>query len=136
MVGVTSFPKTSIGKKVIMAISGVIWIGYLMMHMYGNLKVYGGAEHFNEYAAGLRTLGAPVFGYGHLLFVARILFAFSLLSHIWAALVLTRRNWGSRSVKYAQRKNLRANAATLTMIYGGVAILIFIIYLFLEIQIH
>ena len=128
MVGVSSIPKTTIGKKVLMALSGVIWIGYLVMHMYGNLKVFSGPEHFNEYAHGLRTLGAPVFGYAHLLFVARILFAGSILVHVWAAISLTLRNRQTRSVKYTQHKKLRASAATLTMIYGGLAILIFIIY--------
>ena len=51
--------RSSIGKKALMAITGVIWIGYVVMHMYGNLKVFQGAEHFNAYAEGLRYLGAP-----------------------------------------------------------------------------
>ncbi len=128
MVGVMSFPNTTIGKKVIMAITGLIWVGYLVMHMYGNLKVFSGPEHFNEYAVGLRTLGAPVFGYSHLLLVARLVFVGSILLHIWAAVTLTKLNKESRPVNYAQKKRLSANAANLTMIYGGVAIIIFIIY--------
>jgi succinate dehydrogenase / fumarate reductase, cytochrome b subunit len=51
-IGIVSLPRTTIGKKVIIALSGAIWIGYLLMHMYGNLKIFTGPEHFNEYAAG------------------------------------------------------------------------------------
>lgn len=128
MVGVMTFPKTTIGKKVIMAITGAVWVGYLVMHMYGNLKVFTGAEHFNEYAAGLRTLGAPIFGYAHLLTIARLIFVGSIVLHIWAATTLTLHNRASRSVKYTMHTKLRGNSANLTMIYGGIAIFVFIIY--------
>ena len=46
--------RSSIGKKALMALTGLIWIGYVVLHMYGNLKVFQGSEHFNEYAEGLR----------------------------------------------------------------------------------
>ncbi len=128
MVGIMSFPNTTIGKKVIMAISGVIWVGYLAMHMYGNLKIFGGATYFNHYAEGLRELGAPVFGHAHLLFVARIVFVGSIIAHVWAAITLNLRNKASRPVTYNQHQKLRASTATLTMIYGGVTIAVFIIY--------
>ena len=127
-VGIVTLPQTTIGKKVIMALSGAIWIGYLLMHMYGNLKIFTGAEHFNEYAAGLRTLGAPVFGYAHLLWVARVVLIASFLPHIWAGIVLYFRKLKSRGDGYTQHKKLRANSATLTMVFGGIAIGLFVLY--------
>ncbi len=125
---IVALPRTTIGKKVIMALSGAIWIGYLIMHMYGNLKIFGGQEHFNAYAAGLRTLGAPVFGYAHLLWVARIVLIVSFLPHIWAGIVLYLRKRKSRGAGYSQHKKLRGNSATLTMVFGGIAIGLFVIY--------
>ena len=127
-VGIVTLPRTTIGKKVIMALSGAIWIGYLLMHMYGNLKIFGGAEHFNEYAAGLRTLGAPVFGYAHLLWVARIVLIASFVPHVWEGIVLYIRKRKSRETNYTQHKILRGSSATLTMIFGGIAIGLFVIY--------
>lgn len=128
MVGVMSFPKTTIGKKVIMALSGVIWIGFVAGHMIGNLKIYMGAEHFNEYAHGLRTLGEPFLAYGQALWLVRLVVIFAIVSHVWAALTLKARNLSARPAGYTVHRKLKASAATLTMIYGGVAILLFIIY--------
>lgn len=128
MVGVMAFPRSTIGKKVIMAISGVIWIGFVAGHMFGNLKVFTGAEHFNAYAEGLRTFGAPILGYGQALWLVRIILIFAIGSHVWAALTLKARNLQTRGHGYAQHRKLHANAAQLTMIYGGIAIFIFIIY--------
>ena len=133
MVGVLTLPQTTIGKKVIMALSGIIWLGYLVLHMYGNLKIFGGQEHFNEYATGLRTLGAPIFGYAHLLWVARLVLIASFVAHVWAALTLSKRNRESRTARYVKHKKLRANSANLTMIYGGIALLLFVIYHLLHI---
>jgi succinate dehydrogenase / fumarate reductase cytochrome b subunit len=123
-----AFPKTTIGKKVIMALSGLVWIGFVVGHMVGNLKIYMGAEHFNEYAHGLRTLGEPFLAYGQALWLVRLVIIFAIVSHIWAALTLKTRNLSARSTGYAMHRKLKASAATLTMIYGGVAILLFIIY--------
>ena len=55
---------SSVGKKILMAVSGLILYGFVIAHMIGNLKVYFGAESFNHYAEGLRTLGAPFFARG------------------------------------------------------------------------
>lgn len=126
--GVLALHRTTIGKKVIMAVSGVIWIGFVAFHMYGNLKVFGGSAYFNEYAEGLREFGAPIFGHAHLLWVARLVLIAALGLHVWAALSLNQRNLETRSTKYVKHKKLRANAATKTMVFGGIAILLFIIY--------
>lgn len=120
--------RSSIGKKALMALTGLIWIGYLVMHMYGNLKVFTGAEHFNEYAEGLRDIGAPIFGHLHLLTVARIGLVASLAIHIWAAVSLFQTARSARPSSYASRRVVQANYPALTMRYGGAAILLFIIF--------
>lgn len=120
--------RSSIGKKALMAVTGLIWIGYVILHMYGNLKVFQGSEHFNEYAEGLRYLGAPIFGYLHLLTIARIVLVAAILVHIWAAYSLFAMARTARPTSYASRRVVQANYASVTMRYGGVVILLFIIY--------
>jgi len=128
MVGVLSFPNTTIGKKVIMAVSGFVWIGFVFAHMFGNLKIFMGAEHFNAYAEGLRTLGAPFLAYSQALWLFRIVIILAIVSHVWAALTLKARNLQARPAGYAEHKKMKASPATLTMIYGGIALLVFIGY--------
>jgi succinate dehydrogenase / fumarate reductase, cytochrome b subunit len=127
-VGVLRIYQSSIGKKVIMAVTGLVWIGYVVMHMYGNTKAFWGPEYFNAYAEGLRELGSPIFGHGHLLWIARLVLIPTIILHVWAAWELSKRGWDGRTVKYAQHTKVHANSASLTMRWGGVAILLFVIY--------
>jgi succinate dehydrogenase / fumarate reductase, cytochrome b subunit len=120
--------RSSIGKKALMALTGLVWIGYVVAHMYGNLKAFQGSEHFNEYAEGLRYLGAPIFGYLHLLTVARIGLVAAILIHIWAAWSLYVMAREARPTSYASRRVVQANYASVTMRYGGVVILLFVIF--------
>ena len=85
MTGVLTLYRTSVGKKVIMALTGFVLVGFVLFHMYGNTKLYMGPEVYNDYAAGLRELGHPVFGHEHLLWVARVLQLGSVVLHIWSA---------------------------------------------------
>ncbi len=120
--------RSSIGKKALMALTGLIWIGYVVVHMYGNLKVFTGSEHFNEYAEGLRSLGAPIFGPLHLLTIARIGLIAAIVVHIWAAYSLYQRARTARPMNYASRRVVQANYASVTMRYGGTVILLFILF--------
>jgi succinate dehydrogenase / fumarate reductase cytochrome b subunit len=119
---------STIGKKVIMAVTGLVWIGYLVVHMYGNLKIFQGAVYFNEYADGLRSLGSPIFGHTHLLWVARLGLVVTLALHIWAAVSLYRIALKARPKGYAVYKPVQANAASLTIRYGGLAIFLFVLF--------
>src|SRR5256885_13697312 len=92
--------RSLIGKKVIMAVTGVILFLFIVAHLLGNLKVFQGAEHFNAYAEGLRTLGAPLFGRGQLLWAARVVLLAAVGLHIWAAIRVTRASWRARPVPY------------------------------------
>lgn len=122
--------RSSIGKKAIMAVSGLIGIGFLIVHAYGNLKIFYGPEYFNEYAAGLRELGAPIFGHTHLLWIARVVLLGAVLAHIWSAYELTRQDLAGRprSNRYGQKKSIAATYASRTMRWGGVILLLFIIF--------
>jgi len=120
--------RSSIGKKTLMALTGLVWIGYVVAHMYGNLKAFQGSEHFNAYAEGLRDLGAPVFGHLHLLTIARIVLVAALLVHIWAAWSLFVMAREARPSSYASRRTVKANYASVTMRYGGVVLLLFVIF--------
>jgi succinate dehydrogenase / fumarate reductase cytochrome b subunit len=130
MAAVVTLYRSSIGRKAIMAVSGLIGIGFLLIHMYGNLKIFEGPEFFNNYAAGLRTLGAPVFGPTHLLWVARVVLLGAVLAHVWAAYSLTRQDWAGRprGQRYAQKKSIAATYASRTMRWGGVILVLFIIF--------
>lgn len=120
--------RSSIGKKALMALTGLIWIGYVVMHMYGNTKAFLGSEYFNEYAEGLRVLGEPVFGHLHLLTIARIVLVAAIVIHIWAAYSLWVLAREARPSSYASRRVVQANYASLTMRYGGTVILLFVIF--------
>ncbi len=121
--------RSTIGKKALMAVTGLVWIGYVVMHMYGNTKAFLGEEYFNEYAEGLRHLGAPIFGYLHLLTIARIVLLVALATHIWAAWSLYQVARQARPTNYASaRKVVKANYASLTIRYGGVALALFILF--------
>lgn len=130
--GVASLWRSTVGKKYVMAVTGLIWFGYLILHLWGNLKIYAGAGLINEYAAWLRTAGDPLFGYSQILWLFRIVLIPAFALHVWAAVQLTTRDNASRPVKYAARKNLESTIASRTMIYGGVFILLFVIYHLLD----
>lgn len=127
-VGISTLYRSSIGRKVIMAVTGLIWIGFVAFHMYGNTKIFTGREHFNEYAHGLRELGAPLFGHLHLLTVARGVLVIAILAHIWAAYTLAQQARSARPVGYAMQKSEKSTFASQYIRWGGIAILFFIIY--------
>ncbi|MEI8306113.1 MAG: succinate dehydrogenase cytochrome b subunit [Chloroflexales bacterium] len=134
MTGVLTLYRSSIGKKVIMAVTGVFLVTFLVIHMYGNTKMFYGPTVFNAYAAGLRTLGEPVFGPQHLLWVMRVLLVSSVVGHIWSATTLTAQSQksayahGVSKVKRYAKKERRTGYAAYTMRFGGIVIFLFIIF--------
>jgi succinate dehydrogenase / fumarate reductase cytochrome b subunit len=120
--------KSTVGKKILMALSGLILWGFVIGHMAGNLKVYQGPEAFDHYAEGLRTFGAPFFGRGQLLWLVRLALLFAVGVHIVAALQLVLKSRAARKVGYRKFEPLAFSMASRTMAWGGVAILAFVIY--------
>jgi succinate dehydrogenase / fumarate reductase cytochrome b subunit len=115
-----------------MALTGLIGVGFLIGHMIGNLKVFLGSAAFNEYAEFLRTVGEPVLPYSTLLWIIRLALLGAIGLHILAAYQLTRMDWAGRPVRYTQRKDVQATFASRTMRWGGVIILLFLIYHLLD----
>lgn len=111
-----------------MAITGVFLFGWIFAHMLGNLKMYLGAEHFNEYAKWLRVMGAPAMPYSALLWIMRVALLVAVWLHIQAATQLTLMNRAARPIGYHDRDYVTASYASRTMRWGGVIILLFIIY--------
>ncbi|MDW8214686.1 MAG: succinate dehydrogenase cytochrome b subunit [Roseiflexaceae bacterium] len=120
--------RTTIGKKAVMAITGFIGYGFVILHMIGNLKIFEGAEGFNEYAHFLRTVGYPLVPERGLLWVLRIILLASVILHITAAIQLTRIDWASRPKGYRETRRKQATFASMTLRWGGLAIFLFIVY--------
>ena len=125
---VLALPQTTIGKKAIMAVTGFIWIGYLALHMWGNLHIFQGAEAFNHYAEFLRTVGEPVLSSHQLLWVIRVVIIVAIVAHIWSAWELYRIAQRAHGSNYAMKRTVQANYATKFMRIGGVVILLFVIF--------
>jgi succinate dehydrogenase / fumarate reductase cytochrome b subunit len=117
----TTFYGTTIGKKVVMAITGLIGVGYLVGHMSGNLLIFAGPEAINAYANFLHTTPSLLWG-------TRLVLLASIILHVHCAFALWGRNNDARPRSYYQRKDLATNYAALTMRYGGLTLLAFIIY--------
>ncbi|WP_433245168.1 succinate dehydrogenase cytochrome b subunit [Streptosporangium sp. CA-135522] len=124
---------SSNGKKAVMAVTGAILVLFLVGHMVGNLKSFFGAETFNSYAEALRTLGEPFLPRRVLLSVIEVVLAVSVGLHMWSAISLARRASKARPVKYAaKRKSQAGGYAVHTMRYGGVIIVLFVIWHLLD----
>lgn len=120
--------RSAVGKKAVMAVSGLILFGFVLIHMIGNLKAYLGAEHLNAYAHFLRTAGEPALPENGLLWIARVVLLAAVGLHILSAYSLTMMNWEARPVAYRDRGFVKATYAARTMRWGGVLLLLFIIY--------
>ncbi|MFD6972324.1 succinate dehydrogenase [Streptomyces sp. NPDC059979] len=122
---------STIGKKTVMAVSGLIMLGYLVAHMLGNLKIFFGSDEFNGYAHWLRTLGAPFLHHEWALWIVRVVLLVAVVAHAVSAYQLSRRDIKARPVKYAHKRR-RASYATRTMRWGGIILGLFIVWHLLD----
>ncbi len=120
--------RSPMAKKAVMAATGVVLFGFVVGHMAGNLKVFQGAEKINAYAEGLRELGQPIFGHGDVLWLARFGLLAAVGLHILAAWQLTLINRKARPDGYVRLSPQASTYASRTMRFGGVIILLFVIY--------
>lgn len=116
-----TFYGTTIGKKVVMAASGLVVVGWLILHMLGHVAAFAGREVYNQYAAFLADRPPLLWG-------QRLVMLVALGLHIHCAFSLWAHNNEARPRAYVQRKNVATNYAALTMRYGGLVLLSFIIY--------
>ena len=116
-----------------MAITGLIMVGFLLMHMYGNLKVFMGAEAFDHYAHWLKgDILYPIVPSGWFIWIFRAFMLVAIVAHIWSAAVLTGRAHAARSSKYVQHKRLAQTYAARTMRWGGVILAGFLVFHLLQ----
>lgn len=118
-----------------MAVSGLVMVGFLLLHMYGNLKVFSGQEAFDGYAHHLRTFGEPILPYEGLLWIMRVVLLASIVLHVYCAWSLTVRNRAAAAAaggrRYQSRqasRGVQRTYAAMTMRWGGVIVLLFIGY--------
>ncbi len=120
--------STSIGKKAVMALTGIVLWGFVIVHMIGNLKVYQGPEKFDAYAHFLREVGYPVLGHGQFLWIARIVLLAAVGAHIVAALQTWMMSRSARESRYRRRDSQSFSFASSTMRWGGLTLLAFIVF--------
>jgi succinate dehydrogenase / fumarate reductase cytochrome b subunit len=119
---ILAFWRSTVGKKVVMAVTGIIGIGYVIIHIAGNMMAFKGAEAMDGYANMLHTSGAE------LLWVARVILLASVILHVVAAYQLTRISQAARPQKYVERQPQVSTYASRLMRWGGVVLLAFIIF--------
>ncbi|MCA0144431.1 succinate dehydrogenase cytochrome b subunit [Blastococcus sp. LR1] len=119
-------------KKAVMAISGIVMVLYLIAHMIGNLKVFTGAESFNHYSEWIRTIGTPAVPEQTTLWIIRIALLVAVVAHFWAAVSLWRQAKRARPERYVTKKAVAQSYASRTMRWGGVIVLLFIVYHILD----
>ena len=131
------FYSTAVGKKYVMAITGIIGIGFVIGHMVGNLKMYLGVVSENDeriydidiYGEFLRELLVPILPHGIFLWIMRIVLIVAVLLHIHAAYSLTVLNRTARPVKYQSARDYQvASFASRTMRWTGIIVLLFILW--------
>ena len=114
------FYKSSVGKKVVMAVTGVIGIGFLILHVLGNLLAFRGAGPLNSYSHFLKSTGELLWG-------LRIVLIVSVILHVIAAYQLTMQSRAARPDGYARYEPQASTLASRTMRWGGALLLIFIV---------
>ena len=119
-VAVARFYDSSIGKKAVMAVTGLVLFGFLILHMLGNLQVFLGREVMNHYAETLH--GNP-----GLLWVARVVLLVSVVLHTWAAIQLSAVKAAARPVAYVKPGNVQGSTGSRTMMLSGPVIALFVI---------
>jgi succinate dehydrogenase / fumarate reductase cytochrome b subunit len=115
-----------------MAASGTLLVLFLFAHAAGNLKIFVGETDFDHYAEWLRELGTPLLPHGWFLWLQRVGLLVAIGLHIWAAAALTIRAKRARPVKYAHRPKVQGSYAARTMRWGGVIIVLFVIWHILD----
>src|ERR1041385_3001761 len=117
-----AFYRSTIGKKVIMAVTGLIGIGFLILHIAGNLQAFEGQSKLNGYSAALH---GPL---NEALWLLRVVLIAAVILHVLMAYQLTRRTAGARPIGYQKREPQVSTLAARTMTWGGVLLLAFIVF--------
>ena len=118
-----AFLTSTIGRKVVMAVTGLLLVGFVFVHMLGNLLLYQGPEAINEYG---RFLQEFLHGWG--IWIARATLLGAVVLHIGSAVSLAREELAARPVRYRRWKPKRSTYASRTMRWSGAILVSFIVY--------
>ena len=116
-----SFWSSTVGKKIVMAVSGLIMVGFVILHMAGNLQLFEGSERLNTYSAFLHGPANEV------LWIVRVVLLIAVIAHVVAAYQLTVLDRAARPVPYAKRELQAATIGSRTMRVGGIVLAVFIV---------
>jgi succinate dehydrogenase / fumarate reductase cytochrome b subunit len=117
----TAFYSTLVGKKIIMAVSGVILFLFVVGHLLGNLQIFEGPERLNAYSAFLKKTG-------EILWVVRLVLLAALVLHVVASVQVSLASRRARPVAYAVKKSIETSYAARTMIWSGPLIFLYVVY--------
>jgi succinate dehydrogenase / fumarate reductase cytochrome b subunit len=120
--------RSTVFLKILMAASGLVFIGFVLLHMYGNLKAFSGHDAYDTYAEHLRTIGEPFLPRSGALWIIRAVLVVSLVAHVYCAAALWKRARRARTVRYQMKKHTGAIFASRLMRWGGVTILVFLVW--------
>ncbi|MFY0405941.1 succinate dehydrogenase cytochrome b subunit [Solicola sp. PLA-1-18] len=127
--------RSTVALKALMAVSGLIMVGYLLIHMYGNLKFFQGQERFDSYLEGLRNIAYPYLPHGGALWILRVVLLSAVLAHAYSAVALWRRartasarRGANRYHSNQNRRGVQRSYASFTLRWGGIIILAFIVF--------
>jgi succinate dehydrogenase / fumarate reductase cytochrome b subunit len=131
---IVNFYSSTVGKKVAMALSGIVLVLFVVGHMAGNLKIFAGINpdsgdyKIDDYGRFLRTMGSEMLGEYGVLWVVRAVLLACLVIHAVSGILLARANRAAKPEGYKVKSYRSANAASLTMLYGGLFLLLFVTF--------
>ena len=120
---------STVGRKLLMAVTGMLLVGFITVHLLGNLSVFAGSEAINIYAEKLHSLGPIVW-------IFRLVMLGLFVVHITFGIQLTMENSSASPEAYAIKQRLKTTFAAESMIYTGLIILVFLIYHLLHFTMH
>lgn len=120
--------NTTVFMKQAMALSGLFFVFFILMHCYGNLKILGGPEAYNEYAHHLRTFLMPILPYEGLLWILRVVLITLIVIHAGSAFYLWLRSAKARGSRYQVKRNAANAYAARTMRWGSIALAAFLVF--------
>ncbi len=121
MTALSAFHRSSVGRKIIVALTGIVLILFIIGHLLGNLQIFLGPDWINSYAEHLRELGP-------LLWAIRVFLIVTVTIHIYATIRLAIENRRARPNRYVKRDYVKATVASRYMVLSGLVILVFLIY--------
>jgi succinate dehydrogenase / fumarate reductase cytochrome b subunit len=118
---VETFWKSLVGKKVVMAVSGVILFLFIVGHLLGNLQIFLGPERLNAYSTFLKNTH-------EIIWAVRVVLLVALILHVIAAIQVAWASNQARRIGYEEKENIETNYAARTMIWSGPLIFLYVVY--------